>query len=227
VSEPAWRASASKRVLARAIPLVGYPVVSLLGRSVRWKVEGRDHVERFLKSGLPVVLAFWHGRIFPTVTFFRDRGFVALASQNFDGEWISGIVHRLGIGTARGSSSRNARSALRQLIRDTRDGHSSLFALDGPSGPARHAKAGAVWLAKATGAPLLPFHAEAARHWTFNSWDRTQIPRPFCDVAVEVGAPVFVPRDADAPTIETFRLQLAQTLAELEARALRRLEERR
>ena len=40
------------------------------------------------------------------------------------------------------------------------------FTVDGPRGPARVAQPGAVWLAKATGNPVLPFHLEAERHWT-------------------------------------------------------------
>ena len=35
------------------------------------------------------------------------------------------------------------------------------FTVDGPRGPARVAQPGAVWLAKATGNPVLPFHLEA------------------------------------------------------------------
>ena len=71
------------------------------------------------------------------------------------------------------------------------------FTVDGPRGPARVAQPGAVWLAKATGNPVLPFHLEADRHWTMNSWDRTQIPKPFATVALVVGEPFDVPCDAD------------------------------
>ena len=68
------------------------------------------------------------------------------------------------------------------------------FTLDGPRGPARVAQPGAVWLAKATGNPVLPFHLEADRCWTTNSWDRTQIPKPFATVSIAVGEPFEVPR---------------------------------
>ena len=64
------------------------------------------------------------------------------------------------------------------------------FTLDGPRGPARVAQPGAVWLAKATGQPVLPFHLEAARYWTLRSWDRTQIPKPFARVALAIGEPL-------------------------------------
>src|SRR5207249_6486727 len=70
------------------------------------------------------------------------------------------------------------------LTRDMRAGRAAGFTLDGPRGPARVAQPGAVWLAKATGNPILPFHLEADRQWTLNSWDRTQIPKPFATVEI-------------------------------------------
>ena len=128
-------------------------------------------------AGRPYILGFWHGRILPGTYYFRNRGIVVITSENFDGEWIARIIGRFGYGTARGSSSRNARAArCCSWSRDMRAGRSTAFTLDGPRGPARVAKPGAVWLASATGARSLPFHVEAERRWTLRSWDRTQIP---------------------------------------------------
>ncbi len=61
---------------------------------------------------------------------------------------------------------------------------------------------GAVWLAKATGHQIVPFHAEADRHWTLGSWDRTQIPKPFARVVMAVGEPLTVAADADAAALD-------------------------
>ena len=93
------------------------------------------------------------------------------------------------------------------------------FTVDGPRGPARVAQPGAVWLAKATGNPVLPFHLEARRHWTLNSWDRTQIPKPFATVSIAIGEPFYVPRDADDEGIEAARRLLDERLKALEPRA--------
>ena len=106
-------------------------------------------------------MAFWHGRILPATYFFRRRGIVVITSENFDGEWIAGIIERFGYGTARGSTSRGAVKALLQLKRDMAAGKPAAFTLDGPRGPAKVAQPGAVWLAKATGNPIVPFHIEA------------------------------------------------------------------
>jgi lysophospholipid acyltransferase (LPLAT)-like uncharacterized protein len=76
-----------------------------------------------------------------------------------------------------------------------------------------------VWLAKATGHPVLPFHLEASRHWTMNSWDRTQIPKPFSTVSIAMGEPFDVPPDADDAGIEAARVTLEGRLKSLEDRA--------
>ena len=164
-------------------------------------------------------MAFWHGRILPATYYFRRRGIVVITSENFDGEWIAGIIERFGYRTARGSTSRGARKALLQLTRDMRAGRAAGFTLDGPRGPARVAQPGAVWLAKATGNPILPFHLEADRHWTLNSWDRTQIPKPFATVAIAMGEPIEVSRETDQEGLQAVRRTLEGRLGGLEDRA--------
>ena len=82
-----------------------------------------------------------------------------------------------------------------------------------------HLGPGAVWLAGATGSPLLPFHIEADRYWEASSWDRTQIPKPFATVALTIGAPLPVPDTAEA-TIAAKLRELEAALASLESRAL-------
>ena len=214
-----WRDSRAKRLQATLISILGYRIVALLGSTLRWKTEGLEHFDAIVRSGHQPVMAFWHGRILPATYYFRRRGIVVITSENFDGEWIAGIIERFGFGTARGSTSRGARKALLQLKRDMAAGKPAGFTLDGPRGPARKAQPGAVWLAKATGNPVLPFHLEADRYWTVNSWDRTQIPKPFSTVAISMGEPFAVPADADDAVIETARVLLERRLAALESRA--------
>jgi hypothetical protein len=221
---PAWRASASKRLQARLISMAGYRLIQLLGSTLRWKTEGLEHFDRIVDGGFQPIMAFWHGRILPATYYFRDRGIVVITSENFDGEWIAGIIERFGYGTARGSTSRGGRKALLQLTRDLEAGRPAGFTIDGPRGPARVAQPGAVWLAKATGHPVLPFHLEADRHWTMNSWDRTQIPKPFSTVAIAMGEPFDVPADADEAGIERARLELEVRLKTLETRARQMLD---
>jgi len=210
----------AKRLQARLISIAGYRLIAALGSTLRWRTEGLEHFDAIVESGRQPIMAFWHGRILPATYYFRGRGIVVITSENFDGEWIAGIIERFGYGTARGSTSRGGRRALLQLARDIAAGKPAGFTIDGPRGPARAAQPGAVWLAKATGSPVLPFHLEASRHWTLNSWDGTQIPKPFATVSLAMGAPMEVAGDADDHAIGRARRALEDTLGALENRAL-------
>jgi lysophospholipid acyltransferase (LPLAT)-like uncharacterized protein len=214
--------SRRQRAEASAIGAVGYPAIALLGRTLRWVVDGLEHHDVIIRSGRQPILGLWHGRILTGTLFWRRRGFIVITSENFDGEWIARIIRRFGYGTARGSTSRGGVRALVQLKRDMAAGRPAAFTLDGPRGPARIAQPGAVWLAGATGNPILPFHSESDPHWTMSSWDATQIPKPFGRVAMAIGAPIDVP-DTSESTIEHKRRELESSLAALETRAVEML----
>ena len=219
MNEPSWQASRFKRAQVAAIAAVGYPLIALLGLTLRWRVGGHEHYDAVIAAGRQPILCLWHGRILPGTIFLKRRGIVVITSQNFDGEWIARIIQRFGFGTARGSSSRNAAGALRQMAREMRAGHPTAFTVDGPRGPAGVAKSGAVWLSMASGFPLVPFHIESKRFWTLRSWDCAQIPKPFSRVAFVVGEPLEVPRDLDEAGIESYRQQLENRLTALRDRA--------
>jgi lysophospholipid acyltransferase (LPLAT)-like uncharacterized protein len=205
---PVWRRSWRQRAQVALIAGLGSPVLRALCVTLHVEVEGAEHLAAIEHSGAPFILATWHGRILPSVWFWRNRGMVVVISENFDGEWIARIVARFGYGTARGSTSRGGARALRQLVRAARHAPTA-FTVDGPRGPAGVVQPGALWLARMTGHPIVPFHAEAARHWTLESWDRTQIPKPFSRVVMAVGEPLVVAPDAGAVALA----EAGQTLA--------------
>jgi lysophospholipid acyltransferase (LPLAT)-like uncharacterized protein len=210
----------SQRTKASAIAFVAAPAIGALCRTLTWHVDGAERYDAIVASGRQPILACWHGRILPGLYHFRHRGIVALASQNFDGEWIARILSRYGYGLARGSTSRGGARALAQMRRDLADGRPVVFTVDGPRGPAGVAQSGAAWLAGATGQPVLPFHIEAERSWTTRSWDRAQIPKPFTRVAVAIGEAIEIP-GIEEDAIERGRQKIERALESLETRARR------
>lgn len=212
----------AQRFQTRLIAAGAYPAIAALCRTLRWHVEGAEHYDEIIRSGRQPIVAFWHGRILPATWYFRNRGIVAMTSANFDGQWTARIIERFGNRTVAGSTSRRGMRAMLELKRAVQQGHPAAFAIDGPRGPARVAQPGAVWLAAATGNPILPFHAEAGRHWTLSSWDRTQIPKPRSNVVAILGAPLFIRSETDDSAA---RERLEAALRDLEVRALDLLRE--
>jgi len=214
-----WKRSRWKRVQAAAIAALGLPLVEALGGTYQWRAAGEEHYARVVAGGRQPILALWHGRILSATLYFRDRQIVAMTSENFDGEWVARLMRRFGYRAVRGSTSRGGARALAQLRREMAAGFPAAFTVDGPRGPARVAQPGAVWLASATGNPIVPFHIEASTFWTAKSWDAHQVPRPGSMLAVAIGAPIEVPARADESAIEAGRSAVERSLGALEAQA--------
>jgi len=212
VTLPSWR-----QFQVAAIAAVGVPVVEALGGTYRWSETGTEHLQRVATEGRQPILALWHGRILSATLYFRDRGVVAMTSENFDGEWVARLMRRFGYHAARGSTSKGGPRALAQLRREMAEGYPAAFTVDGPRGPACIAQPGAVWLASATGNPIIPFHIEASRFWTVNSWDRHQVPKPGSQLAIAIGRAIEIPPRATEEDIEAGRVGVERALSSLES----------
>jgi lysophospholipid acyltransferase (LPLAT)-like uncharacterized protein len=190
---------------------IGYAATALVGRSLRWQVFGWENYEAASHQGNKIIFTFWHREIFSATWFWRKRGIVVMTSRNFDGEYIARIIQKHGYGVARGSTSRGATRALKEMIRAIRNGRNAAFTIDGPRGPRFLAKPGAVLLSKATGAAILCFHIAPAHSGAFRrSWDQTEIPYPFSRAAIFIAEPIAVSREAGES-------EQAEKLAEVQA----------
>ena len=217
--EPGWRQSRWRRAQAATIAAIGVPIVEAFGATWHWRETGTEHLAEVMRQGRNPILALWHGRILAATLYFRDRGVVAMTSENFDGEWVAQLMSRFGYHAARGSTSRGGARALAQLRREMAEGYAAAFTVDGPRGPARVAQPGAAWLASATGNPIVPFHIEASKSWTVKSWDSHQVPKPGSIVAVAIGRPIEVAPQATEEAIEIGRRAVEASLNNLEEEA--------
>ncbi len=204
-----------QRLLIRAADLAFYALIQIVGRTVRFRVEGWEHWEAVARDGGPPVLAFWHEQLFLATYYFRRRRIVVMTSRSFDGEYIARFIQRFGYGAARGSSSRGAVGALVEMTRLVRSGSPGGFTVDGPRGPRRVAKMGPLVLAKRTGRPVLPFAVNAESFWRTPSWDGLQIPKPFTRATVRLAPPIHVPADADDALLQVKLSELQRALEEV------------
>jgi hypothetical protein len=149
----------------------------------------------------------------------RERGTAAMVSQSRDGDFVARGLKVLGIKTIRGSSRRGGRdkgglSALSTLVEHVRLGRPAYLAVDGPRGPRNRVHKGIAVLSQQTGAAVLNVAAVPTRRWIFKrSWDRFQIPKPFCRIHIFVAAPIW-PQQGES--IEQYRRRIEQSLCLLE-----------
>lgn len=207
-----------KRLLIRIADLVFYALINLIGFTTRYEVRGWEYYEKVETEGFAGIHTLWHDCIYLAIYFWKRRGIVYMTSQSFDGEYIARFLQRFGFGAARGSSTRGGVGAMIEMARILRAKVSVGFTVDGPKGPRRVAKMGAVLLAKKTGQPILPFNVTARRFWQAPSWDGFQVPMPFTHALLEIAEPVYVPVDADDATLEAKLGELQGKMDELNRR---------
>lgn len=205
------RFTLGQRIALRIISALGYWFIRLIGPTLRLSVSFEDGAQQSLQDR-PLIASFWHSCIIPSAYIFRGQGIRVITSASYDGEYIARIIQKLGFVAVRGSSSRNAVSALLGLRRALDEGWTVAFTLDGPRGPRQKVKPGPVALGRASGLALTTFHAAVDKAWMLNSWDRLMIPQPFSRVLVRVGKLIRVPADASEEDLERYTAELQATL---------------
>lgn len=201
-----------------AVGVLGQGIAGALFATTRVKWTHPERYQQLRERGEPVIFVLWHGQLLPLTYYHRNQGVVALVSEHGDGEYITRLIRRIGFGAVRGSSTRGATKALKGLVRAANRGHSLAITPDGPRGPARVFKPGALAVAQITGLPLLPVAAGASSAWRAGSWDGFLVPRPFSKVQIEYAPPRWVPRDADRSDLQRIAEELEAELNALSAR---------
>ena len=194
--------------------------IRLVRATTRWQVEGRSHADALWDAGQPFILAFWHGRLLLMPACWR-RGVAMnmLISHHPDGELIARTIAHFGLGATRGSSKKGGSEAVRALVKAARAGECLGFTPDGPRGPRMRAASGVVDVARLSGLPIVPVTLATRRRRVLGSWDRFCVAWPFGRGVILWGAPLSVPRDADADAREAARAALEDALNRLTAQA--------
>lgn len=147
-----------------------------------------------------VVLAFWHEYNLVAAAaahrLRRHRYHVSFSTQTFRGEVMTAMLAALGAGSValppEGAKAEAARLSL-ELARVGREGASLVISPDGPVGPYRRAKPGALIVAREASVPIQPWAVTARPVLRLRGrWDRHIVPLPFCRLRVEEAAPITV-----------------------------------
>jgi lysophospholipid acyltransferase (LPLAT)-like uncharacterized protein len=202
-----------QRLQIWAAAYIGYWLIELIGRTLRFESRGDENLEAIYRAGHRAIFTFWHNRIFGATWYYRRRGIVVMSSHNFDGEYVARFIKMHGYKTARGSSSRGGMRALAEMARCLRQGSDVGFTVDGPRGPRYEAKMGPVLLARKTGDAIFCFHVSYEKKWVLRgSWDHFQIPMPFSRALIINAPPLYIGPAANEATVRTKHQEMQQLL---------------
>lgn len=210
-------------------------VARILGRLMAAYVRLVARTARF--SGPPitqeqVIFAIWHeSNLAAAVSAYRLRGdnrAIVFSTRGFRGIVMNTMLDGLGSGVVtlpeEGAQSRaEAASVSRLMARVGQSGWSLVISCDGPWGPHRVAKPGALIVARESGIPILPWAISVRPTWRLKRrWDRYIVPLPFARMRVEEGPMI---RVGERDRIKPILPQLQSTLLEVAERADRRMGE--
>ncbi|MCI5065335.1 lysophospholipid acyltransferase family protein [bacterium] len=216
----------------KVLGFLGAQLLRLLNATLSWEKAGLDPRGEHWSYGEPIILAFWHSdQLMGPWTYLgfsppeNDRGrkrrtVSALISQHSDGRLIASAMSFLGIENVAGSSTRGGARAFVQMKRAIEDEGSHItITPDGPKGPPREAKVGAVSLSAHTGAPILPVGIAFERCWRARSWDEMLIPKPFSRARMVAGPLLQIPKGVQGEELVHHQEQLTAALNEAKSRA--------
>ncbi|MCX5881814.1 MAG: lysophospholipid acyltransferase family protein [Deltaproteobacteria bacterium] len=192
-----------------------YGILRAYCRTFRISVINEAPWQDYLQKGGSLLFCCWHQQVFPTLAYirkYRELSPPLMISLSNDGEIGAGIVRRFGWTPVRGSSSKGGLKALKQMIRELRRSRLAGHIVDGPQGPSGIVKPGAISLALAARAVIVPVSISADRAWFFNSWDRFMLPKPFAGVRFAFGEMIHLNGSEEKTDVEAWRCHLESVM---------------
>jgi lysophospholipid acyltransferase (LPLAT)-like uncharacterized protein len=194
----------------------------LIGRCMGWYVRFVARTARHVGPPVTqeqVVLAFWHEfNLAAAIAAWKlrdERRYVTFSTRGFRGVVMNAMVEstRGGVVTlpAEGRQSRAEAARLTaELARLGDEGWTLAVSPDGPFGPYRVAKPGALMVAREAGLPVQPWAISIRPTLRLGSrWDRHVVPLPFCRLRVVEGAPIRIaPREPIKPRLPELQAEL-------------------
>ena len=174
-------------------------LLSLLGRWIfqllfflnKVSIIGEENLLKLIKSGKPIMLCVWHGRLlFPSWYIRHHTTLHIISSRHSDSEILAHILRKWGYGLIRGSTNKEGISVIREMTKIFSKGGMIAVTNDGPKGPPRIAKSGSIGLAIKNNVKIITVTGSATKYWQVKSWDRFMLPKPFGKIQIVVSAPM-------------------------------------
>ena len=212
-----WRSGAIRKSFAAVGPAAIALLMVILRSTCRCRLHN-DQRAALTAAGTPYVYSVLHAQQLAAATC-GHRGTAAMVSQSQDGALVALGLKCVGIIPIRGSSRSGSRdhgglAALYNLIDHVRAGGPAYLAVDGPRGPRNRVHKGIAVLSRQADAAVLNVVVVPSRRWIIKrSWDRLQIPYPFCRIDTYFDNPI-TPEAGESA--EAYRRRIETALNALE-----------
>ena len=197
--------------------LLGPILLRFFYNTNKWAIENEHFYQDAINQGKSVIIASWHNTLLTVFMGLSKKSFYGLAGNHHpDAEIISRIGAKLGWNVIRGSSTDGGKKAYVEMIEILRK-NKNVFAItpDGPQGPAKIPKPGAIRAAQKTGAVIVPVAGQSTRRWSFKNWDTFYLSKPFGKTYLLFGEPLIFSKE---DSYEVCSIRLKNSLDELENR---------
>ncbi|HED07278.1 MAG TPA: DUF374 domain-containing protein [Ignavibacteria bacterium] len=172
-----------------------FQIVNVLCKSLRITFKNKEVIDKLENENQKFVLAFWHGSMLLPWYLQRHKNFAGLTSKSKDGDLLNKVLKLWGYNVVRGSSTEGGEVALGILLDYAKNGCSISITPDGPLGPYRKMKAGAVIAAKKSGLPLVLIGVGFKGKRNLKSWDKFTVPKLSTKAKVVYSDPIRIDKD--------------------------------
>ena len=182
-------------------------VLNFLFITCKWKIENEEEFSKIQKIKRPTLLCFWHCNLLCVSRYFKksDLDLYGISSNHFDSEVLAGVLKSWNIKLIRGSSSRGWVNVIKKMMTIFKNPNSIItLTNDGPKGPPRVAKQGALSVAEKCNAQIVAISADIDNKWVLNTWDKTIMPKPFSTIYIKISNVFDDSRPINSDTITRF-----------------------
>lgn len=173
-------------------------IINLLAKTWRIKFEGI-----LLES--PSIIAFWHGNMLPVWFYFRNQRPYGVVSQSKDGQVLSSLLEYWDYNLIRGSSSKDSKEVLNQMVDVVSNNNTLLITPDGPRGPKEEFKAGVFIASQRSQKAFYFINVEISNKYIFEkAWDKFKLPLPFSKIILKCSDAYLVPKDLNKEELNEY-----------------------
>lgn len=167
------------------------PMLRVLCQTLRINESNKVATQELIQKNQNAVFVFWHGTMIVPWYILKNLKPSTIISKSKDGHILTNVLLKWGYKVLRGSSSNNGKEILDKLISEAANSNIAITP-DGPRGPERKMKAGAVIIAKKAKIPLVLIGVAYTRKKILKSWDKFEIPFFFSKVFISYSDPIII-----------------------------------